>query len=102
MKKCIIKDLFLAPAPIVVLASILAGPVAAQTLTTLHNFTALDASGTNSEGANPNGRLVLSGDTLYGAANQGGPSGWGTVFKVNTNGAGFTSLHSFTAPDPNT
>ena len=63
----------------------------------LHTFQALDASTeTNSDGGHPNRGLVLSGDTLYGTANTGGPSGWGTVFKLNTDGSGFTVLHSFT------
>jgi uncharacterized repeat protein (TIGR03803 family) len=44
---------------------------------------------TNSDGAWPNA-LVSSGDTLYGSAAGGGSSGNGTVFKVNTDGIGFT------------
>src|SRR5207244_1088636 len=68
--------------------------------TTLHSFRA--ASGTypyytNSDGAFPHAGLILSGNTLYGTAVQGGSSGTGTLFKVNTNGTGFTTLHSFTA-----
>jgi len=42
--------------------------------------------------------LILSGNTLYGTANSGGSAGYGTVFAVNTDGTGFTNLHSFTAP----
>src|SRR5882724_1452635 len=68
--------------------------------TNLHSFTATSGSGgyygTNSEGAIPNG-LVLSNNTLYGTASQGGGSGYGTVFAVNTDGTGFTNLHNFTA-----
>ena len=41
-------------------------------------------------------RLILSGNTLYGTASSGGSSGDGTVFAVNTDGTGFTTLHSFT------
>ena len=52
---------------------------------------------TNSDGANPSARLILSGDTLYGTANAGGSSGHGTVFVVKTNGTGFSNLYSFTA-----
>src|SRR5207244_4360019 len=40
---------------------------------------------------------LLSNNTLYGTAKIGGSSGVGTVFKVNTDGTGFTNLHSFTA-----
>src|SRR5947208_985893 len=49
----------------------------------------------NSDGASPGGDLILSGNTLYGTAGNGGGSGYGTVFKVNTNGTSFTNLHSF-------
>jgi uncharacterized repeat protein (TIGR03803 family) len=75
------------------------GSAAAQAFTTLHSFTATDPDfGTfNSEGAFPYAGLVLSGNTLYGTAAQGGSSGIGTVFKVNTDGSGFTNLHTFTA-----
>jgi uncharacterized repeat protein (TIGR03803 family) len=51
----------------------------------------------NADGAHPKASLVLSGTTLYGTAAQGGPAGNGTVFKLNTDGVGFTVLHSFTA-----
>jgi len=65
--------------------------------TNLHSFTALSNSGTNSDGVDPRAGLVLSGNTLYGTAFQGGSSGFsGTVFAVNTNGTGFTNLYSFT------
>jgi uncharacterized repeat protein (TIGR03803 family) len=72
--------------------------------TTLHSFTAASGSGgdygTNSDGINPLAGLILSGDTLYGTAPAGGTSGYGTVFAINTNGTGFTTLYSFTPPDP--
>jgi uncharacterized repeat protein (TIGR03803 family) len=41
--------------------------------------------------------LVLSSNILYGTAIRGGSVGQGTLFAVNTNGTGFTNLHSFTA-----
>ncbi len=69
--------------------------------TTLHSFTGTIRSvtgfDTNSDGAGPQGGLILSGNTLYGTATVGGSSGAGTVFAVNTDGTGFTTLHSFTA-----
>jgi uncharacterized repeat protein (TIGR03803 family) len=66
--------------------------------TTLHSFTAISAaSHANGDGANPYAGLILLGDTLYGTAKVGGSSGNGTVFKLNTNGTGFTTLHGFTA-----
>ena len=64
--------------------------------TNLHDFTS--APGTNapnSDGANPYGQLVLSGNTLYGTASGGGQSGFGTVFKINTDGTGFAAIFSF-------
>jgi uncharacterized repeat protein (TIGR03803 family) len=66
--------------------------------TNLHSFTALSNS-TNSDGANPQAGLILSGNTLYGTTAKGGGWGNGTVFTINTNGMGFTNLHTFTA-DP--
>ena len=65
--------------------------------TNLYNFSAL-ISNTNADGAAPYpfGGLVLSGGTLFGTASVGGGSGKGTVFAVNTDGTGFTNLHSFT------
>ena len=66
--------------------------------TNLHSFTAKSGlASTNSDGAYPSAGLILSGNTLYGTANGGGSSGNGTVFAVNTDGTGFTNLHSFTA-----
>ena len=46
--------------------------------------------------------MTLSGNTLYGTASRGGTSGIGTVFRVNTDGTGFTNLHSFTGPSDGT
>ena len=72
--------------------------------TNLHTFTANSGypSYTNSDGDSPEAGLVLSGQTLYGTASQGGINGAGTVFAVNTNGMGFTNLYVFTAPTNST
>jgi len=68
--------------------------------TNLHSFTATSDNGfgsfTNSDGAYPWAGVIVSGNTLYGTARQGGSTGHGTVFALNTNGTGFTNLHSFT------
>ena len=40
--------------------------------------------------------LILSGNTLYGTAWMAAVRASGTVFAVNTDGTGFTNLHSFT------
>jgi uncharacterized repeat protein (TIGR03803 family) len=61
----------------------------------LHSFEPI-VHYTNSEGGMPYGGLTLSGDTLYGEALLGGPSDCGTLFKLNTNGTGYTVLYSFT------
>jgi uncharacterized repeat protein (TIGR03803 family) len=65
--------------------------------TNLHSFTALSGPSTNSDGADPYAGLILSGNTLYGTAADGGNLGGGTVFAINKNGTGFTNLHSFAA-----
>jgi uncharacterized repeat protein (TIGR03803 family) len=70
------------------LGSVLVGQVAAQTFTTLYNFTGWP------DGRIPECTLVLSGNTLYGTAG-GGSGGSGMVFKVNTDGTAFTNLYSF-------
>jgi uncharacterized repeat protein (TIGR03803 family) len=67
--------------------------------TVLKSFSALVPTygGTNSDGAKPTGDLVLDGGMLYGTANGGGATGNGLVFKLNTNGSGFTVLNAFSA-----
>lgn len=52
---------------------------------------------TNSDGAWPIGNLTLSGATLYGTTYLGGVSGKGKVFKLNTDGTGYTVLKDFSA-----
>jgi uncharacterized repeat protein (TIGR03803 family) len=61
----------------------------------LHIF----ANGLPNDGAFPSGPLVLSGNTLYGTTRGGQGTGQnGTVFAVNTDGSGFTLVHTF-SPD---
>ena len=67
-----------------------------QSFRTLYDFTTLPAAGTNLDGANPRSYLVQSGGVLYGMTFNGGATGYGSTFKVNTDGTGFTNLHSFT------
>src|ERR1035441_2393430 len=68
--------------------------------TNLYNFSAEATNSlghyTNSDGADPQCGLVLSGSTLFGTASGGGSAGNGTVFRVNLDGTAFTNLHSFT------
>ena len=96
MKRCI-KNLFHLPALIAGFGLILAGLATAQTFTGLHSFTATSSSPPygNTDGASPYAGLISSGNTLYGTAQMGGSSGNGTVFAINTDGTGFTNLHSF-------
>lgn len=56
----------------------------------LHHF-----SGGASDGAFPSDALALSGSTLYGMTGQGGGSQKGVVFRINTDGTGYTNLHAF-------
>src|SRR5207248_2317146 len=53
--------------------------------------------GTNSDGAFPAAELTLAGNRLIGTTEFGGDSGVGTIFALNTDGTGFTNLHSFAA-----
>jgi uncharacterized repeat protein (TIGR03803 family) len=65
----------------------------------VHSFSATvpSAFGTNSDGNRPRGDLVTDGSTLYGTAQYGGTNGNGTIFKINTNGSGFSVIKTFSA-----
>ena len=56
----------------------------------LHSF-----AGGASDGATPTGRLTLAGSMLFGTTYQGGSSGLGTIYSLNTTNNGLTILHSF-------
>jgi uncharacterized repeat protein (TIGR03803 family) len=87
--KAFVKSSFLWRVLLAALGLMLAGEVTAQTFTTLYNFTG------GNDGGNPQAGLVLSGNTLYGTALYGGSLDNGTIFKLNTDGTGFTILHDF-------
>ena len=55
----------------------------------LHHFT------NTLDGSQPRGRLLLIGATLYGTTASGGSNGLGTVFKLNTNGSGYSVIYHF-------
>ena len=59
------------------------------------SFTNLHSFKYATDGGYPVAGLALSGNTLYGTAEEGGSNGYGTVFALNTDGTGFTNLHSF-------
>jgi uncharacterized repeat protein (TIGR03803 family) len=63
-------------------------PGAAQQYSVLHSF----AGRTYADGATPSGSLTSSGDTLYGATLEGGVGDYGTLFRINTDGGGYTVL----------
>jgi uncharacterized repeat protein (TIGR03803 family) len=95
--KTSLKNFFPLTTLINVLGLMLAGRLTAQPLTVLHSFTAYDPNTySNSDGAFPYAALTLSGNAIYGTAEDGGSFGYGTVFTVNTDGTGFTILHNFT------
>jgi uncharacterized repeat protein (TIGR03803 family) len=76
-------------------------------ITNLHDFTASTyseslESDTNSDGAEPERGLVLSGHTIYGTTEEGGSSGDGTLFRMRNDGSEFATLHNFTALSANT
>jgi uncharacterized repeat protein (TIGR03803 family) len=60
---------------------------------------------TGSDGMWPSAGLILAGSTLYGTTGAGGSSynsnneGYGVVFKMNTDGSGYTVLKNFTGSD---
>jgi RHS repeat-associated protein len=60
-------------------------------LTPIYTFTGIN------DGSIPAGKLIQGTDgRLYGTTNGGGLNGFGTVFAVNSDGTGFTTLHTFT------
>jgi uncharacterized repeat protein (TIGR03803 family) len=76
------------------------------TFTVLHSFATTNGPfGINAGGARPKSGLTLSGNVLYGTTFTGGNSGSGTIFKINTDGSGFSTLYEFSATNgagPNT
>src|SRR5271166_2015332 len=85
------RNLFLLSALMTALGLMQVARVTALTFTNLYSFTG------GIDGASPVGTLILSSNTFYGTAAFGGRSGHGSVFALNTDGTGFTNLHSFTA-----
>ena len=62
----------------------------------IHAFSALNTSGENSEGSDPEAALIQGTDTnLYGTAYAGGSNGFGAVFAYNVSLSQISSLHSF-------
>lgn len=55
----------------------------------LHAFTG------GSDGYSPSNQLTAIGSTLYGTCRDGGAGGAGTIFKVNADGTGYSTVFSF-------
>jgi uncharacterized repeat protein (TIGR03803 family) len=96
-------------APLMLSGNTLYGTASAAGYWSLGTLFAINTNGTGfavlhqfsggEDGSVPMGGLILSGSTLYGTANGGGSSSDGVLFKVNTDGTGFTNLHVFSGID---
>jgi uncharacterized repeat protein (TIGR03803 family) len=60
--------------------------------TILHTFTGSVVG----DGAAAYGQMTLVGSRLYGMTGAGGTANHGTIFEIDTDGTGYTVLHSFT------
>ena len=70
--------------------------------TVLHVFGATDSTTNTADGSRPYAGLALGPDgALYGTTNEGGTGGYGTVFRVTTDGGRFSVLHNFQLRDGN-
>lgn len=58
--------------------------------TALHYF-----NGRETNGSRPYGSLTLANGALYGTTSIGGTNNLGTLFRMNTSGGDYTSLHAF-------
>ena len=66
------------------------------------DFTAIESFNSIPNGSNPNGGLVVSANRIYGTTEgNGATNGFGTVFSLNTDGTGFSILHTFTVTATN-
>jgi uncharacterized repeat protein (TIGR03803 family) len=64
--------------------------------TNLHSFGGTLSSG-DADGLQPLASLTTLGTDLFGSCSGGGAAGNGTVFRLKTDGSGFTNLHVFSA-----
>jgi uncharacterized repeat protein (TIGR03803 family) len=70
------------------------------TVEIVHDFSAVNAAGENSDGATPYARLTLGKDgTLYSTTSDGGANGNGVVYRICRDGD-FEVLHTFSATNP--
>lgn len=59
------------------------------------NFSVLHVFTNGLDGAQPRAGLVISSNTLYGTTGGTGTNSYGTIFSLQTNGAGYAVLHYF-------
>ncbi len=74
---------------------VLTAVTARAQLAILHHFAIA-----NADGGFPYGSLTLSESTLYGMTSSGGKDDYGTIFKLNGDGSGYTNFHSFSLSIP--
>jgi uncharacterized repeat protein (TIGR03803 family) len=82
----------LATCAVVFLIAFLIAPVpslADTPVTILHSFSA------TGDGVFPEAGLALSGSTLFGTTEIGGTSSNGVLFRINTDGSGYSVVHNF-------
>jgi hypothetical protein len=70
----------------------LGGQLPAQVYTALYGYTYYS-------GAMQRINLLLSNETLFGTEDGDGGTNQGSVFRLKTDGTGFTNLHSFVGSD---
>lgn len=58
-------------------------------------FVKLKDEDNNSGGPYPEGTLLLNATTLFGVKSSGGPGYFGTTYKINTDGSGYSTLVNF-------
>lgn len=71
-------------------------PTSGNSFTTRVNFSGMSGA---RRGCGPNSGVTLIGTTLYGTTEYGGVNDFGTIFKVETNGAGFVTMRDFAETD---
>lgn len=67
--------------------------------TNLFNFDEISPDGQTIYSQHPSAKLALSDDAFYGVTYHGGDYSQGSVFKVNTDGSGYTNFYSFNGGD---
>ena len=63
-----------------------------------NNYTNIYSFAGQPEGKYPYGSLTPYSGALYGMTTDGGTFGNGTIFRINSDGSGYTNLHKFNGP----